>query len=178
MKTLKAVALGIPIIDDKWVAASMVEMKPVEHMLYLARDSVTEKKWKVPQSWSSGSAPLEILAGKCVYITPTVRKQYGNEWKNFVPLLRMLGAKDCASYPAHNVPRDDEEWVVIGQDREDPDAYELHDEMFEVYTKDLISWSILRGSLSLKTEEFRIKSVHKPGSFQPKSSKKKANSKA
>jgi hypothetical protein len=163
-KILKAITLGKPIIDDKWVTECLKARSLLDHMEFLASDPEAEEQHKVPATWSGGSADIgRLLKGKTIYATPTLRKQYGEGWKSLSSILLTVGAKKPVSYPARDVRKGDPDLIVLGLDSNDEDAYELFMNGFQVWNKDLISYGILRGKVDLKSKEFRrpVENPHK-----------------
>jgi hypothetical protein len=165
-KVLRAVIFGKPIVDDKWVTACLKAKGWVDPMEHVAHDGETEKRFKVPSTWSLSRGTEDLLKNKIIYATPAVKKDMGASWKEFVSVNMATGASKVVSYPVHNkaedIAKNYPDWICIGEKSEDVDAYELLALGAPVFNKDLLSWGILRGKVNLDSKEFRYAGVTNP----------------
>ncbi|QDS76215.1 hypothetical protein FKW77_008493 [Venturia effusa] len=172
-KILSAVALGKPIVSDKWAQECAKAKGRLDIELFLARDEETEKKWGVPERWSAGESPCEdMLKGHTLYVTPSLKNDYGQGFKAIEDLAKLVGVKKVVSKPSRAAPPDEENVILMGLAKGDLDAVALHAEGRKIYEKDLLPISILRGELCLDDFEtvpqLGISAVNKRGGKKAK----------
>lgn len=149
MKLLESIALGIPIVTDKW----LLDSAKAGHFLALRehRPSVPkqEEEWnfKLDKVWGTPQAPFE---GYTIHFTPELRKSYA-DFKEIEQVCKTVGAKVAMKKPSKN-----EKLVVLAKEDKDKEAGKLMQEGFTCYTKDLLTSSILRGQVDLDSDEFMI----------------------
>ncbi|KAJ4376216.1 hypothetical protein N0V83_001498 [Neocucurbitaria cava] len=149
MKLLEAIALGIPIVTDKW----LLDSAKAGHLLALRehRPSVSkqEEEWnfKLDKVWGTPQAPFE---GYTIHFTPELRKSYA-DFKEIEQVCETVGAKVATKKPSR-----DEKLVVLAKGDKDKELAKLMQEGFTCYTKDLLTNSILRGQVDLDSDEFMI----------------------
>ncbi|KAF2628453.1 hypothetical protein BU25DRAFT_36159 [Macroventuria anomochaeta] len=153
MKVIQAVALGVPIVTDKW----LVESARAEGFLDLSsfKPSVTqqEKEWgfNFEKVWGVAQTPFK---GYAVYFTPTLKKTYTN-FREMDRVCQTVGAKVTAKRTGKN-----DKVIVLATEEGDPDAEKMIEDGEICYHKDLLTTSILRGTLDLDSDEFKIKARH------------------
>lgn len=149
-KILSAVALGKPIVSDIWAQECAKANGRLDIKAFLARDKEKEKEWEIPATWSTGESPCEdLLKGYTVYVTPSLKNDYGSGWKAIEDLAKLVGAKKVISKPSRAAPPDSDQIILMGLSKGDLDAVALHKEGRKIYEKDLLPISILRGELCL-----------------------------
>jgi hypothetical protein len=147
-KILRAVALGKPIVTEDW-ARQCAKQKSFLHLeKFLARDEEKEKEWGVPESWSGGEeSRADLMKGYTLYITPSLKNDYGTGYKDIEDLAKLVGVKKVISKPSRDAPEDEESTVLLGLHHGDLDLIALHGKGRKVYEKDFLPMSILRGKL-------------------------------
>ncbi|KAF1927626.1 uncharacterized protein M421DRAFT_421470 [Didymella exigua CBS 183.55] len=150
MKFIQAIALGVPIVTDKW----LTESAKADGFLELAsfKPSVTqqEKEWKfnLEQVWGVAQTPFK---GFAIYFTLALKKTYTN-FREMEKACQTLGAKVVPKRTSKN-----DTIIVLATDDGDPEAEEIIEDGDPCYQKDLLTTSILRGNLDLDSDEFKIK---------------------
>jgi hypothetical protein len=154
-KILSAVALGKLIVSESWAKACAKEKTLLDPQNYLARDEDKENEWNVPATWSAGDASCaDLFKGYTIYVTPSLKKDYGSGYKDIEDLAKLVGVKKIVSKSSREAPDKDEKTVLLGLACGDLDAVALHDKGRKVYEKDFLPMSILRGVLCF--DEFVI----------------------
>lgn len=149
-KILSAVALGKPIVSDKWAQECAKAKVRLDIEPFYARDEKKEGEWEVPENWSTGESPCEdLLKGYTLYVTPSLKNDYGSGWKAIEDLAKLVGVKKVVSKPSRAAPPESDQVILMGLSRGDMDAVALHKEGRKIYEKDLLAMSILRGELCL-----------------------------
>lgn len=150
MKVIQAVALGVPIVTDKWLS----ESARADGLLDLAsfKPSVTkqEKEWNfsLDKVWS---IPQNPFTGYALYFTPALKKTYKN-FREMEKACQTLSAKLVSKRTGKN-----DKIIVLAAEDGDPEADKMIKDGEPCYHKDLLTTSILRGNLNLDGDEFKIK---------------------
>lgn len=149
MKVFQAIALGVPIVTDKWLFDSAKAGGFYDLSAYKPSVVQQEKDWdfKLERVWGTAQTPLK---GYSVYFTPALKKTYTN-FREIEQVCYAVGAKVVGRHSKHD------KMIVLATDEEDPDAEKLIDNEETCYSKDLLTTSILRGNLDLHSDEFKIK---------------------
>lgn len=149
MKLLQSIALGIPIVTDKW----LLDSAGAGHFLALSDYQPSapkqEREWNFELSkvWHK---PQSTFEGYSIYFTPSLKSTY-SDFTEIDQVCKAVGAKVTKKISDHRV-------IVLGKDKGDKEVETLLQEGTTCYTKDLLTMSILRGELVLDSDEFRIKS--------------------
>ncbi|TID18344.1 hypothetical protein E2P81_ATG06271 [Venturia nashicola] len=167
-KILSAVALGKPIVSDTWAKECAKAKRLLDIEPFYARDEKKEKEWDIPLTWPTGRSPCEdLLKGYTLYVTPSLKNDYGSGWKAIEDLAKLVGVKKVISKPSRAAPPESDRVILMGLSRGDIDAVALHKEGRKIHEKDLLVISILRGELCLddfETEpELELPFVNKRG---------------
>ncbi|KAF3047019.1 hypothetical protein E8E12_010466 [Didymella heteroderae] len=149
MKVIQAVALGVPIVTDRW----LTESAKADGLLDLAsfKPSVAEQEdeWKfsLEKVWG---VPQNPFIGYALYFTPALKKTY----KNFREM-----EKACQTLSTQLVPKrtsKNDKIIVLAAEDGDPEAEKMIEDGEPCFHKDLLTTSILRGKLDLQSDEFKI----------------------
>ncbi|KAL1655422.1 hypothetical protein SLS61_001885 [Didymella pomorum] len=150
MKVIQAVALGVPIVTDKWLG----ESARADGLLDLAsfKPSITkqEKDWNfsLEKVWG---VPQNPFTGYALYFTSALKKTYVN-FREMEKACQTLSAKLVSKRTSKN-----DKVIVLSAEDGDSEADKMIEDGEPCYHKDLLTTSILRGSLDLDSDEFKIK---------------------
>nr|OQO29493.1 hypothetical protein B0A51_03021 [Rachicladosporium sp. CCFEE 5018] len=146
-KVLRSLVLGKAVVTDDWITDSM----KADHVLPSA-DYVHEDLIETAEVDRS-----KLFANKVIYLTQPLHKQYGES--GFASVRAMLveaGATRVESgTPRKGLDRKGNV-VFIGCEGKDQDVTELRNGGKDVFKRDLLSQSIIRGELLLDGDEFKI----------------------
>lgn len=158
MKLLSSFALGIPIVTDKWLIDSARKKQFLKPDAYVPKAPNQEREWGFSLGEIWGKPQSEIFHGKTVNFTPSLRRSY-DDFKEVEALCRLLGARKVDTRAASKSKKqDDVVFLALEPSRgKDPDRTELLKQGCTVYSRDLLTSSILRGKLELDIDEFRLK---------------------
>ncbi len=167
-KLIMAIMLGKKVITDDWVteSARCNELQSIEK--YLAQDSEREDEWgfNIRDAVGRGRQGLKILQDWAIIFTASAKKEVGKSgFSDLKEIATYAGAKSILATLPKKPPEELPFTLVIGT-VEDVDSPALG--KWKCYTRDIISLSVLRGSLEIDSEEFL---VQKPK--QEKGSKKR-----
>lgn len=156
MKVIQAIALGIPIVTDKWLAESAKAECFLDLSTFKPLVAQQEKEWgfSLEKVWGVAQTPFK---GYAIYFTPALRKTYTN-FREMEKACQALGAKVVAKRTSKH-----DKIIVLAAEEGDQDADQLIEDGKECYHKDLLTTSILRGNLDLESDEFKIKAKHCKG---------------
>jgi hypothetical protein len=150
MKVFQAIALGVPIVTDKWLTDSAKSDEFLDLTAYKPSIAQQEKDWKfkLENVWGAAQTPFK---GYSIYFTPSLKKTY-TSFREIDRVCQTVGAKVVAKHTSKN-----EKMIVLATEEEDPDAEKMIQDGETCYRKDLLTTSILRGTLDLDSDEFKIK---------------------
>lgn len=149
MKVIQAIALGVPIVTDKWLS----ESARADGLLDLAsfKPSVTkqEKDWNfsLEKVWG---VPQNPFTGYAFYFTPALKKTYLN-FREMEKACQTLSARLVTKRTTRN-----DKIIALAAEVGDSEADKMIEDGERCYHKDLLTTSILRGSLDLDSDEFKI----------------------
>ncbi|KAH0545166.1 hypothetical protein FGG08_000778 [Glutinoglossum americanum] len=167
-KLTLSVALGKTIATDEWV----VDSEQAGHLLdpapYLPRDPTREQAWRfnLAEAIQRGRDKVKVLEGWSVYFTPSLSRDLGESIKELQQIALSAGASSVQTRLPLVAAEAFTNTVLLGNEG-DKDASELTDLGWKLYSKDLLSLSILRGRLDMNSDEFKL-------SFQPTSQRTKS----
>lgn len=164
MKVIQAIALGVPIVTDKWLYDSAKADEFLDLSPYQPSVPEQEKEWQFDLSkvWGVAQTPFK---GYTLYFTPALKKTYTN-FKEMEQVCNTVGAKVASKRSSKS-----DKLIVLANQEEDPDTEKMIEEGETCYTKDLLTTSILRGTLDLESDEFKI-SVKSSGGVKKRTSRK------
>lgn len=102
----------------------------------------------------------QLFAGHVLYISPKLRADYKKGWDEIYSILQQAGKPEVINTPAKKLKDADKSRVTLflGLEANDPDAKELQEE-HKFYKKDLISASIIAGTVLHDKQEFVLGEV-------------------
>lgn len=143
-KLLLSLLLEKTITTDSWLSKSASVGKVLDPAAYTPPDLELEIDRR------------QLFKGKTIFVTPSLKKDYGSSgFKEVQDLARLAGAEAMVS-KTPRTPKDVEGMVVLGLGKDDLDSIGLMDKGVECYSRELLSTSILRGSLDLGDDEFKL----------------------
>ncbi|OJD34251.1 brct domain protein [Diplodia corticola] len=179
-KLLLGLALGKTIASDKWVLRSRQEGKLLDPSQFPPLNAPSEWGWGDDEERVNKILNIdrsELFKDKVMFFTSATRKEYGNGFGDIEKIVKACGAKIISKsareykHAGNNIilatdHGDLEVMALMGSDRIEGGH--------PCYSKELISMSVLRGSLDLENEEFKIQL----SSSQPRKGKKPSARKA
>jgi hypothetical protein len=162
-----SVALGKTIVTDDWIVNSEQAGKLLDPKPYLPRDLIREQAWgfNLEEAIQRGREKIRALEGLSVYFTPSLSKELGDAIKELQHMAYAAGASSVQTRLPLVAAEKFTDTLLLGSES-DKDASELADLGWRLYSKDILSLSILRGRLDIDSDEFKL-------SFQPTSQKAK-----
>ena len=165
---LHALALGKPIVTDTWLHDSQSVKCLKDHTPYLARDVKKEREWRcnIQETSEAFRNGLKLFEGKEIVITAALKAELGSSYKDFVTIATAAGAAKVDSRLARQ--KEDTEHTIWLAKEGDSALKTLEGQ--QCFSKDLLSMSVLRASLDLESDEFRLEAR---GSVEPQRKRRK-----
>ncbi|KAJ8109377.1 hypothetical protein OPT61_g7503 [Boeremia exigua] len=153
MKVFQAIALGIPIVTDKWLLDSAKAEGFLDLSSYKPAVAQQEADWgfSLEKVWGAAQTPFK---GHCIYFTTALKKTYTN-FSEMQRVCQTVGAEVALKRPSKA-----DNLIVLASEEDDPEAEKMIEDGETCYYKDLVTTSILRGKLDLDDGEFKIKAKH------------------
>ncbi|EDU42904.1 hypothetical protein PTRG_09853 [Pyrenophora tritici-repentis Pt-1C-BFP] len=149
-KVLYAIARGIPIVTDKW----LLDSAKAGHLLPLSdfKPSVSkqENEWNFTFDGVFGH-PQTLFEGYNVHFTKSLKATF-ESFADIEEVCKAAGAKAVTSTKMDKTGNS----IVLANNDDDADAQKLAKEGITCYTKDILIYSILRGVLDLRSNDFKI----------------------
>jgi hypothetical protein len=154
-KVLLAVAQGIPIVTDKWLLDSAKATHFLSVSAYKLSAPKQEKQWKLKLDdiWGQPQTPFQ---GCTIHFTKSLKGSY-HPFTEIEAVCKAAGAKSITSLRMNKTG----DTIVLALEEDDAEAQKLVQDGVTCYHRDLITYSILRGSLDLESDEFRIAAAPK-----------------
>ncbi|KAL1639880.1 hypothetical protein SLS58_007467 [Diplodia intermedia] len=173
-KLLFGLALGKTIASDSWVLKSRQAGKLLDPSHFPPLNAPSEWGWGDDEERVNNILNIdrsELFKGKVLFFTSAARKEYGNGFGEIEKIAKACGAK-IMSKSAREY-KHAENNIILATDHGDLEAMALMgndktEEGHPCYSKELISMSVLRGSLDLENDEYKIQ----PSSSQSRKGKK------
>jgi hypothetical protein len=152
-----SVALGKTIVTDDWIINSERAGYFLDPAPYLPQDPAREQAWgfNLGEAIQRGREKVRVLEGWSVYFTPSLSKELGETIKELQHMAYAAGASSVQTRLPLVAAEGFTDSLLLGSES-DKDASELIDLGWKLYSKDLLSLSILRGRLDLDSDEFRL----------------------
>ncbi|KAI9715376.1 MAG: hypothetical protein M1812_006021 [Candelaria pacifica] len=158
-KLILSVALGKTVVTDDWVVDSSRAGFLLDPTPYLPSDSTRERLWgfKLQEAIERGKQGAQVFDGWTIYLTPSLRKELKDP-KELQQIAYAAGADDVILHapikPAKNLS---ENSLVLGSSEHDDDAAAgLVKKGWSLYDKEIVSLSMLRGTLVIDNDEFKL----------------------
>ncbi|KAJ4993326.1 hypothetical protein SVAN01_01301 [Stagonosporopsis vannaccii] len=150
MKIFQAIALGIPVVTDKWLFDSAKAGDFLDLSSYKPSITQQEEEWNfsLDRVWGTAQTPFK---GYCIYFTPALRRTYTN-FREIERVCQTVGAEVSVKRTNKNRTT-----IVLAKEEDDPDVAKIVEDGEICYHKDLLTTSILRGKLDLDDYEFKIR---------------------
>ena len=158
-----AVISGKQVIIEDWVVQSVTKGELLDHNDFLARDPVKEAEWEIDLSEAieRGKQGVKPFLGFIVHFTPAAKKELGRGFTDLKEIVLHAGAKSVqATLPRKSSLAQAPTTVVVALP-DDSDLSALQEGGWRSFNKDIVTLSVLRGSLDVNSDEFLLR--HKDG---------------
>ena len=152
-----AVASGKGIVTDEWISRSATKGELLETDDFLAKDPKREAEWgtTLSDAIERGKQGIKPLFGYTIHITPSAKKELGKGFSDIKEIAVFAGAECIKATLPRKGPEESPMTVVIAA-KNDDELPNLEERSWRAYSKEIITLSVLRGSLNLDSDEFLV----------------------
>ncbi|KAI4118499.1 MAG: hypothetical protein LQ338_007396 [Usnochroma carphineum] len=159
-----AVLMGKEVVTDQWVIQSATEKKLLDTADFVPESPARTREWgtSLSDAIDRGRHGLKPLQGWTINFTPSVKKELGKSWSELKEVCLAAGADAVQAMIPRKSPEESSPTVVIATSHE-PDESTLEERGWRLFSKDIITFSVLRGGLDADSDEFLMKPTKKGG---------------
>ncbi|KAI4248162.1 MAG: hypothetical protein LQ352_006007 [Teloschistes flavicans] len=153
-----AVLLGKDIVTDDWIIQSAKKDHMLDTSAFIPKDAAREREWgfSLADAIARGRQGKLPFEGWIINFTPTAKKELGQMWKELKDVCLAAGAE---SVEARKIPARVEGTIVVAAAAKEPDGTALKEAGWKMYSKDIVTFSALRGELDPDSKEFLVEAV-------------------
>ena len=153
-----AVLNGKDVITDTWISESVDAKVLLDVEQYKATDPSREDEWgtSLTDAIARGKEGLRPFLDLSFCFTPAVKTELGKGFADMKSICLQGGAKSIQATLPRKGPQEPCRTIMIASNGDDKDVESLHRNGWKVFIKEIITLSILRGSLQLESDEFII----------------------
>lgn len=153
-----AVASGKDIVTDEWISRSAAKGELLDFHAFLAKDPKKEAEWgtTLSDAIARGRQGVKPLLGYTVYFTSSAKQELGKKGFSDMKEIAVHAGANCikATVPRKSSEESPMSMVIAAND--DNELPTLEEKSWKAYSKEIITLSVLRGSLDLDSEEFLV----------------------
>ncbi|KAF4304101.1 BRCT domain-containing protein [Botryosphaeria dothidea] len=162
-KLLLGLAFGKPIVSYDWVVKSREAGRLLEVSYFPPLHAPDEWLWGGNEEDVNQALTVDrstLFKGNVFFVTPALKKEYAGGYADLERIIKAAGAK-VVSKSARDYKHTDDT-IILASENSDLEGMALmgadkDEDGYQLYTKDLVSMSVIRGALDLDSEEFKIK---------------------
>ncbi|KAL8708681.1 MAG: hypothetical protein Q9220_006506 [cf. Caloplaca sp. 1 TL-2023] len=157
-----AVLMGKTIVTDQWISQSLKEDHLLDTATFIPEDASRAQDWgtSLADAIERGRHEAKPLRDWTINFTPSAKQELGKSWSELKEICLAGGAAAVQAMIPRKSPAESEDVIVIAASH-DPDCTTLEERGWRIYTKDIITFSVLRGRIDAISDEFLIKSTKK-----------------
>ena len=154
---ITAVACGKHVVTDNWVSDSARQGKLLNLKDYEAKDPKRETEWgtTLSDAIERGRQGVKALSDWSICFTPNAKAKLGKGFSEMKDICLQAGAKSIQTTTPNKSPQEPLTTLVIAIE-DDKDLDLLKTNGWQAYSKEIITYSILRGNLNFDSDEFSI----------------------
>ena len=158
-KFLMAILRGLDIVTEAWLVAAHRDDKFPNPHIYFPKDPKKEKEWRFNLADTvqrDTQSMVNLLSPYTVYLSEQFKAEMHSKGslKDYTEIAMMLGARNIKT--GHPADGADVANVVLIGTSDDVYLVDAQTKGFKMYTQDLIPMAVLRGTLDLDSDEFRV----------------------
>ncbi|KAL8810205.1 MAG: hypothetical protein Q9223_002591 [Gallowayella weberi] len=154
-KLMLAILMGKEVVTDEWVIQGTKANKILDTSDFVPEDAARESEWgtSLSDAIDRGRRGLKPLEGWTVNFTPSAKKELGKSWSELKEICSVAGATAILAMVPRKSPANSEKTILIAATNE-ADRETLEERGWKIFTKDIITFSVLRGKVDLLSDEF------------------------
>lgn len=154
-----AVISGKEVITDDWISTSISKGELLDPRSFLARDPTKEAEWKIDLSEAieRGKRGIKPFLNSSFFFTSAAKKDLGKGFTDLKAIAMHAGAKSVqVSIPKKPSQLGDKSKTFIIAVQDDGELPALEEAGWRSFNKDIITLSVLRGTVDVEGSEFLI----------------------
>ncbi|KAL8640520.1 MAG: hypothetical protein Q9228_002560 [Teloschistes exilis] len=153
-----AVLQGKDIVTDDWIVQSAKKDHMLDTAAFIPKDAAREREWgfSLAEAIDRGRHSKKPFKGWVINFTPAAKKELGKTWTELKDVCLAAGAE---SVEARKVPEKLDGTIVVAAAAKEADGAALEEGGWRMYSKDIVSFSALRGVLDPESDEFLMDAV-------------------
>lgn len=154
-----AVVFGKEVITDDWISTSISKGELLDPRSFLARDPTKESEWKInlSEAIERGKRGIKPFLNSSFFFTSAAKKDLGKGFTDLKAIAMHAGAKSVqVSIPKKPSQLDDKSKTFIIAVQDDGELPALEDAGWRSFNKDIITLSVLRGTVDVEGNEFLV----------------------
>ncbi|KAL8910467.1 MAG: hypothetical protein Q9171_004218 [Xanthocarpia ochracea] len=171
-KLLLAILRGTEVVTDQWVIQSVKQNRLLDTTRFVPEDSKREHEWgtSLSDAIKRGRKRLKPFEGWTINFTPSAKTELGKSWSELKEICLVAGATAVQAIIPRKSPAETDATVVIAASNE-ADQATLEARGWRCFSKDIITFSALRGGIDVHSDEFFV-GEKENGSAKKKKAKK------
>ena len=152
-----AVASGKEIVTDEWISRSAIKGELLDSHDFPAKDPKREAEWgtTLSDAIERGRQGTKPFHGYTIYFTSAAKQELGKGFSDIKDIAVFAGA-ECIKVAVPRKSSEGSPMTMVIAVNDDDDLPALEERSWKTYTKEIITISVLRGSLDLDSEEFLL----------------------
>lgn len=154
-----AVISGKEVITDDWISTSISKGELLDPRSFLARDPTKEAEWKIDlgEAIERGKRGIKPFLNSSFFFTSAAKKDLGKGFTDLKAIAMHAGAKSVqVSIPKKPSQMGDKSQTFIIAAQDDGELPALEEAGWRSFNKDIITLSVLRGTVDAEGNEFLI----------------------
>ncbi|KAL8826601.1 MAG: hypothetical protein Q9170_007339 [Blastenia crenularia] len=151
-----AVLEGKDIVTEQWISQSAQKGKVLPTRDFLPKAPEQEWGTLLVDAIDRGRRREEPFNGWTINFTPSIKKELGKSWSELKEICLTAGATAVQAMVPKNTEDEMAEFTVVIGASNEPDFDTIENRGWTVFTKDIISYSALRGRLDYQNSEFKM----------------------
>lgn len=154
-----AVISGKEVITDDWISTSISKGELLDPRSFLARDPTKEAEWKIDlrEAIERGKRGMKPFLNSSFFFTSAAKKDLGKGFTDLKAIAMHAGAKSVqVSIPKKPSQKGDKSQTFIIAAQDDGELPALEEAGWRSFNKDIITLSVLRGTVDVEGNEFLI----------------------
>ncbi len=152
-----AVSSGKDIITDDWISRSATKGELLDSHDFIAKDPKRETEWGTTLSDAirRGRQGVRPLLGYTIHFTPSAKQELGKGFSDMKEIAVHAGA-DCIKVTVPRKSSEESPMTMVIAASDDGELSTLEERSWKAYSREIITLSVLRGTLDLNSDEFLV----------------------
>ena len=172
-KLLLAILRGTEVVTDQWVIQSVKQNRLLDTARFRPEDSKREHEWgtSLSDAIKRGRERLKPFEGWTINFTPSAKTELGKSWSELKEICLVAGATAVQAIIPRKSTAETDATIVIAASNE-ADQATLEARGWRCFSKDIITFSALRGGIDLHSDEFLVGGMENGSATKKKKVKK------